>query len=71
MGAVGKAIEAAELGIRAVEQSEATKNDIQILLSELYFSYVLALEIERLLRDADKMGQIERGETREKISGFG
>lgn len=61
-GAVGKAIEAAELGIRAVEQqSEATKNDIQILLSELYFSYVLALEIERLLRDADdKMGQIER-----------
>lgn len=61
-GAVGKAIEAAELGIRAVEQkSEATKNEIQILLSELYFSYVLSLEIERLLRDADdKMGQIER-----------
>lgn len=61
-GAVRKAIEAAELGIRAVEQqSVATKKEIQILLSELYFSYVLSLEIERLLRDADeKMGQIER-----------
>ncbi len=61
-GAVGKAIEAAELGIRAVQQqSDATKSEVEVLLSELYYSYVFALEIERLLRDAeDKMGEIER-----------
>ena len=61
-GAVGKAVEAAELGIKAVqEQSDATRSEIELLLNELYYSYVLALEIERLLRDAeDKMSQIER-----------
>ena len=61
-GAVGKAVEAAELGIKAVQQqSDATRNEVELLLSELYYSYVLALEIERLLRDAeDKMDQIER-----------
>ena len=46
-GAVGKAIEAAELGIRAVEQkSEATKNEIQILLSELYFGYIVSSKLK-------------------------
>jgi len=61
-GAVGKAVQAAELGIKAVQQqSDATGNEVEILLNELYYGYVLALEIERLLDDAeDKMDQIER-----------
>lgn len=61
-GAINKAVDAAELGVKAVEQQvEATKAELEIILHELYFSYTLAWEIERLLRDAeDKMGQIER-----------
>lgn len=61
-GAVGKAVDAAELGIKAMQQqTEATKEETKVLLNELYYSYVLALEIERLLTDAeDKMDQIER-----------
>ncbi len=61
-GAVGKAVSAAELGIKAVQQQfDATRNEVELILSELYYGYVLALEIERLLRDAeDKMGEIER-----------
>jgi outer membrane protein TolC len=67
-GAVRKAVEAAELGVRAVqEQSDATKSEVEILLSELYYSYVFALEIERLLRDAeDKLGEIERAMERQE-----
>ncbi len=43
------------------QQTEATKEETKVLLNELYYSYVLALEIERLLKDAeDKMDQIER-----------
>ncbi len=61
-GAVGKAVNAAELAIKGVQQqSEATKEETKVLLNELYYSYILALEIERLLKDAeDKMDQIER-----------
>ncbi len=61
-GAVKKAVEAADLGIKSVQQqSDATRNEVELLLTELYYSYVLALEIERLLKDAeDKMDQIER-----------
>lgn len=53
---------AAELGIKAMQQQTvATEEETKVLLNELYFSYVLALEIERLLKDAeDKMDQIER-----------
>ncbi|MCR9132735.1 MAG: TolC family protein [bacterium] len=61
-GAVGKAVNAAELGIKAMQQQTvATEEETKVLLNELYYSYVLALEIERLLKDAeDKMDQIER-----------
>lgn len=67
-GAVGKAIEAAELGIKAVQQqSNITLNELELQLSELYYSYVFALEIERLLKDAeDKMGEIERAMERQE-----
>ena len=62
-GAVGKAINAAEKGVKATQQEvEADKAELEIRLFELYYSYVLALEIERLLKDAeDKISQIERG----------
>ena len=40
--------------------SQAKKEDLEVRLYELYYSYVLALEIERLLKDADdKINQIE------------
>lgn len=61
-GAVGKAIDAAEIAVKATEQEyETTKSELELRLYDLYYSYVLALEIERLLNDADdKIGQIER-----------
>ncbi|MBD3616011.1 MAG: TolC family protein [Gracilimonas sp.] len=61
-GAINKAVEAAKLGAEAAEHSfDAKKADLEIRLFELYFSYVLALEIERLLNEAqDKVNQVER-----------
>lgn len=60
-GAINKAVEAARLGAEAAQYSfEAQKTDLEIRLFDLYFSYVLALEIERLLEEAqDKVNQIE------------
>ena len=62
-GAINKAIDAARLGVQAsVQEVEASKFDLEVRLFELYHSYILALEIERLLKDAeDKIAQIERG----------
>lgn len=61
-GAINKAVKAADLGVKAVQQQvEATRAELELILHELYYSYTLAWEIERLLRDAEeKMGQIER-----------
>ncbi len=61
-GAINKAINAAEIAAEATqEEYNATQAEIEILLYDLYYSYVFALEIERLLNDADdKIGQIER-----------
>lgn len=61
-GAVKKAIDAAQIAVKATEQEyETTRSELELRLYELYYSYVLALEIERLLNDADdKIGQIER-----------
>lgn len=61
-GAINKAVEAAKLGAEAAEYSfDAKKADLEIRLFELYYSYVLALEIERLLNEAqDKVNQVER-----------
>ena len=61
-GAINKAVEAARLGAEAAQHSfEAKKADLELRLFDLYFSHVLALEIERLLDEAqDKVDQIER-----------
>lgn len=61
-GAVRKAVGAADLAIKAVQQQEvATREELSVVLHELYNSYILAMEIQRLLGDAeDTMGQIGR-----------
>lgn len=60
-GAINKTIDAAKKAVEASEfQFQAQKEDLELRLFELYYSYVLALEIERLLTDADdKIRQIE------------
>lgn len=60
-GAVNKAIRAAELGaVAAEERFNAKKEDMELQLFELYYSYLFALEIERILEEAqDKVQQIE------------
>ena len=60
-GAVNKAIDAAKLGVEATQkEQEATQAELELRLHDLYYSYVFALEIERLLVDAeDKVQQIE------------
>lgn len=61
-GAINKAIEAAKLGAEAAQYSfDAKRADLELRLFDLYFSHVLALEIERLLAEAqDKVNQVER-----------
>ena len=60
-GAINKAVDAAKLGAEAAQYSfEAKKEDLEIRLFELYYSRILAMEIERLLEEAqDKVDQIE------------
>lgn len=60
-GSINKAIDAAQKAVDATQfQFEAKKDDIKVRLYELYYSYVLVLEIERLLKDAqDKIDQVE------------
>lgn len=59
-GAINKAIKAAQTAVEATEQEfEATRAELELRLYDLYYSYIFALEIERLLIDAeDKIGQI-------------
>lgn len=60
-GAVNKAIDAAKLGVKATQKEyEATQAELELRLYDLFHSYVFALEIERLLVDAqEKVEQIE------------
>lgn len=60
-GSVNKAVSAAKEAVRATQfEVDAKKEDLEVRLYELYYSYVLAIEIERLLNDADdKIRQIE------------
>lgn len=60
-GSINKAISAAEEAVKATQfEFDAKKEDLEIRLYELYYSYVLALEIDRLLKDAeDKINKIE------------
>lgn len=61
-GAIGKAVEAAKLAAEAAEYGfDAKQSEFELRLFDLYYSYVLALEIERLLEEAqDKINQVER-----------
>lgn len=61
-GAINKAVEAAKLGAEAAQYSfNAKRADLELRLFDLYYSYVLALEIEQLLGEAqDKVDQIGR-----------
>jgi len=61
-GAVTGAIKAAEQGARAAEfQFGAVRAEAEVQLFELYFSYLLAMEIERILEDASsQIRQVER-----------
>jgi outer membrane protein TolC len=53
-GAIDKAIAAAESGAKAAEyQFSAVQAEAEVQLFELYYSYLLALEISRILEDAD------------------
>lgn len=60
-GSINKAISAAQEAVKATQfEFDAKKEDLEVRLYELYYSYVLALEIQRLLKDAeDKINQIE------------
>lgn len=52
-GAINNAIRAAEKGARAAEfQFEAVEAEAEIQFYELYYSYLLSLEIQRILEDA-------------------
>lgn len=61
-GAINKAVEAAKKGAEAAHYGfEAQKSGLEAQLFDLYFSYVLALEIERLLEEAQSaVNQIDR-----------
>ena len=60
-GSINKAVSAAKEAVKATQfEFEAKKEDLEVRLYELYYSYVLALEIERLLKDADdKINEME------------
>ncbi|TVR25816.1 MAG: TolC family protein [Balneolaceae bacterium] len=58
-GAINKAIKAAEAGAKAAEyQFSAVKAEAELQLFELYYSYLLAIEISRILEEAKS--QIDR-----------
>jgi outer membrane protein TolC len=61
-GAITGAIKAAEQGAKAAEyQFGAVRAEAELQLFELYYSYLLAMEIERILSDAsDQIDQVER-----------
>ena len=62
-GAVSSAIQAAEAGARAAEYRFSTvENEAKIRLFELYYSYLLSIEIDRILDDAED--QLERVDER-------
>lgn len=55
-GAISSAVKAAQAGARAAEyQFSAVKAEAELQLFELYYSYLLAIEISRILEDANSM----------------
>lgn len=65
-GALSKAIKAAKIATEAAEQNFLAKQaNFEVQLFDLYYSYVLAIEIERLVIEAeDKIHQIEEEMTK-------
>lgn len=62
-GAISNAVKAAQAGARAAEyQFSAVKAEAELQLFELYYSYLLAIEISRILDDANS--KIESVESR-------
>lgn len=65
-GAVSSAVQAAEAGARSAQyEFSAIKAEAELQLFDLYFSYLLAVEISRILEDANDQlervdGEIER-----------
>ena len=61
-GAINRAVSAAEAAAKAAEyQFSAVKAEAEIQLFDLYYSYVLAIEISRIVDDAnDQIEQVER-----------
>jgi outer membrane protein TolC len=61
-GAINRAIKAAESGAKAAEyQFSAVKAEAELQLYELYYSYLLALEISRILDDAEsQLNRVDR-----------
>src|SRR5690625_721186 len=61
-GAVDNAIKAATAGARAAEyQFDAVQSEAEFRYFELYYSYLLALEVSRILDDAkSQISQVER-----------
>ncbi len=61
-GAIRSAIDAARSGARAAEfQFDAVKAEAELQLYELYYSYLLAIEISRILDEGDReMNRLER-----------
>lgn len=60
-GAISSAVKAAQAGARAANyQFSAVKAEAELQLFELYYSYLLAVEISRILEDANE--QIDRVE---------
>ncbi len=61
-GAISSAVQAAEAGAKAAEQQfGAVKAEAELQLYELYFSYLLAMEISRILEDANsQLREVER-----------
>jgi len=64
-GAVSSAVKAAEAGAKAAQHEfSAVQAEAEMQLFDLYYSYLLAIEISRILQDANEMleqveGQIE------------
>lgn len=60
-GAINNAVKAAEAGAKSAEyEFGAVKEEARLRLFELYYSYLLAIEINRILEDAnDKLDQAE------------
>ncbi|MDX1640095.1 MAG: TolC family protein [Balneolaceae bacterium] len=54
-GALSSAVQAAEAGARAAQyEFSAVKAEAELQLFDLYYSYLLAVEISRILEDADE-----------------